>query len=193
MGGGGSSSGTSIQPITTDQLKQFYGFQSGQFGKYKQDQPLLKSAETNALGFNNQLFGAGSPLQNLWSLSDAEKRNVDQSTLTGGGAGSDYGMANSKGTVASEVLGREDFMLQRAGQLQGLATGGLNQEIGVQGAETGTFSQLMNPILQVPMANLQGQIAQAQINQQSQQAGQSKAAGGISAGVSVLGSVAAAY
>jgi hypothetical protein len=209
MGGGGSGGSTDIQELGPGDIRPFYRFQRNQFNQYFNQSPLLSGARSNALNYNRELPGQlgtldasqqyyGDIAKSGGQASAQELRNVDQGSLTG------MSDTHSMGALGTELLNRDQYTQQRmagaTGQLEGLAqtrqglqTGGLNQMMGVQGAATGTFTQLENPILQVPLANLQSRIAEAQISEQASQAGQSKQGGAISGITSVLGSVAAAY
>jgi hypothetical protein len=171
--------------------------------------------------FNQAATNEQSIYDSGGQASQQELRNVDQGSLTGmsdthslGALGTQLlnrdqftnarkqqalgnlegitqlqsGLTGTQTGLSAALLGQQAGNLQ---QQQNMQSGGLNQMTGVQGAATGTFTQLMSPILQVPLANLQAQISQAQINEQAQQAGSSKQAGGIGAIGSVIGGVVA--
>ena len=219
MGGGGGGGSTNIDELSPGDIRPFYKFQQNQFNKYWNNSPLLSAARTDALAYNKQLPGMLDQLQGYTGRFDnaanylqgivdtggkasaQELRNVDQGTLTG------MSDTHSFGALGRQLLNRDEYTRGRfnealgqlgavtgeqaslLGQQQAMQTGGLNQLTGVQGAATGTFTQLMNPILQVPLANLQARIAQAQLNEQASQASSSKTGGAISGGASVIGSV----
>jgi hypothetical protein len=132
-----------------------------------------------------------------------------------------FNAAPQVGGLASEVLNRDaarqarDLMAQQAYQgaaqsvgglqslaqnlgtglaqtQQGLQTGGLNQLLGVQQGNVGTFSALTNPVLnylsQLFGGNLTARIAQAQVNQQGNIANQNKTSSTIGDVAQVAGS-----
>lgn len=216
MGGGGSGDTSVLMRNPTQEKKtvgNWYGFQEGQLNKFVGNQPLLSTGQQGALGFWDQLFGQGSALTGAYNnfiaptlasggaLTPQESRDVSQQTRN---IASAQGTARSPGALGTELLNRDQYKQQRfntalgqAGQYQGLQTGGLNQLLGVQNAETQNFTSLTNPVLgylgNLFGGNQQASIAQAQINQAGNQASQSKGAGITGGAINLLGSAAAAY
>ena len=103
------------------------------------------------------------------------------------------------GLAGGEQALRSSDIAQRtglAGAIQNLQSGGLNQLLGTAQGSQGVFSGLTNPILgylgNLFSNNMQGRIAQAQINQQGNIASDNKTAGLIGGALSSLGSIAGA-
>lgn len=169
-----------------------YKFQRSKLGQYVESSPLLKAARAGALGSWNTLSGVLTPsfVQNALGQSAYD---AAQQTRALGAA---RGMATTNQNLAQEVLARKDAQLNTLGQIQGLQTGGLNQLLGVQGANVGTFSQLNNPILaylgNLFGGNQQAQIAQAGINAQANAASDAKTSDLIGGAISSVGSIAGA-
>lgn len=170
-------------------IRNWYDFQQNQLGQYVQGQPLLAAAQGGALNFWNQLTGAGAP--SMWGLSPQEERDVSQAQRT---IEEQAGTSHTTGAIGRELLNRDQYKLQRAGQIQALQTGGLNQLLGTQQAEVGTFTGLENPILaylqNLYTGNQQASIAQSQLALQAATANQGKGAGIAGGGISAIGQIA---
>lgn len=95
----------------------------------------------------------------------------------------------------SGLLGQEASTVGGTSSLvQGLQSGGLNQLLGAEQANVGSFTGLENPILSY-LSNLYGSneqasIAQAQVNQQGNIANSGKTGGAIGGGIQAIGSIA---
>lgn len=91
---------------------------------------------------------------------------------------------------------REALGTGLAGAIQNLQSGGLNQLLGVAQGSQNVYSGLTNPILSylgnLFSNNMQGRIAEAQINQQGNIASDNKTAGLIGGALSSIGSIAGA-
>ena len=193
-------------------IKKGYTLQKNQLGQYVQSQPLLKTAQGGVLDFWGNMFGPNSALATGYAnniapiiasggaLTPAGERDVAQATRA---SFADRGNVTGNQALGAELLNRESAQQNRlntalgqAGQIQGIETGGLNQLLGVQSGEVGTFSQLNNPILaylgNLFGGNQQASIAQAQINQQANQANQAKTSDTIGQAISSVGTIAGA-
>jgi hypothetical protein len=110
-----------------------------------------------------------------------------QGNLLGQQAGVYGQQGNLVGQEASTVGGLSSLV-------QGLQSGGLNQLLGSEQANVGSFTGLENPILSylsnLYTSNEQASIAQAQVNAQANQASQGKTGGAISGGIGAIGSIA---
>jgi hypothetical protein len=171
---------------------------------------LARTAQAGALqaygglpGLLAPLAGAedyyGAIIKQHGALPQSYVHDIAQQTL----GGLPEGSLHSPSAIAAQVLNQRAAQEQRlAGatqqvgalsqQRQALQTGGLNQLLGVQSGNVGSFTTLQNPILQVPLTNLQSRIAEAQAQAQLQSqssAGKSSALGG---GISAIGSIAGA-
>ena len=100
------------------------------------------------------------------------------------------------GLAGAEQALRSSDIAQRtglAGAIQNLQSGGLNQLLGTAQGSQGVFSGLTNPILgylgNLFSNNMQGRIAQAQINQQGNIAGDNKMAGSVGGVISAIGPI----
>lgn len=150
------------------------GLRSGLLGQQGQFLGANAAAQQGLLGLGGQLYGQ-------------QGQNVQQQS---GLLGLLSALTGQKGGLFGQQVSNTTGL---SSAQQGLQTGGLNQLLGASGAGTSQFSQLTNPILSYVSSlfggNQQTQIAQAQINQQAQQAGDAKTAGGVSAGGSIISAI----
>jgi hypothetical protein len=223
-GGGGSTDIQDITRGTVRPWQQFYTNQLNRFGRNQPllrtaekgalgfwDQLPGLISQISGLTPNLQsAYGYyGDIIKNRGQLSPEQTRDIQQQTRE---TAAQYGTGRQLGTLGTELLNRQqarEARLQTAiqgeqglassisglvGQQQGLQTGGLNQLTGVETAKVGNFVPIAQLAQTFPLANLQSEIAQAQIAAQQQIAGQNKAgstAGGITSALgSVLGAVA---
>ncbi len=209
MGGGGGGSGTDIAPAQPSELKPWLNAETAGLNKFGKNQPLLNTAETGALGFWDQMFGAGSG-QAFTSLY----KNFLAPTIAGGGYSAEMGrigsqvartQAEATGTtkdnsaLINEYQQRESVRNQnlntalgQVGTMQGVQSNALNQLTGVESAKVGNFSQLLGPAANMILGNLQGRIAGAQIANQANMATEAQNKGLINSGISSIGSIAGA-
>jgi len=124
-----------------------------------QNEPLLSASHDYALG-NLQNLGPGytdalsallPTLQSQGALTSEQDRDVTQATRAGFAA---RGNVVGNQALGSELLNRDQYRQQRftqalgqAGMLQGLQGGALQQALGVEQGQVGTFATLMNPLL----------------------------------------------
>jgi hypothetical protein len=209
-GGGGGGGDVDIRELKPGQIRPFYKFEQNQLNRYVRTQPLARTAQAGALGAYGGLGGLLAPLasaenyygniiQQQGALPQSQVRDVAQRTLGSLPAGS----LQNPSAIAAQVLNQQSAQearlagaTQEAGTLsqqrQALQSGALNQLTGVQESNVRGFANLFSPILQVPLANLQARIAEAQAQaqlQQQQSAGKSSALGG---GISALGTIGGA-
>jgi len=193
------------------------------YRQWWQGEPLLSGAHDFALTSLQNVGQLIAPLQNLsgsqqgiyqsllpilqsqGALTPEQGRDVDQATRAAFAA---RGNAVGNQALGAELLNRDQYRRQRFGEalgqslglsgsisglesgIQGLQTGALNQALGTEQAQVGTFASLINPLLSYG-SNLgesnQNAAAAGSI------AGSNKQSGLIGGGISVLGSIAAAY
>ena len=146
-------------------------------------------------------------IENQGALSPEASREAAQYSRTVGAQQYGAGESRQLGNLSNEILNRQSAREARyntalgqytgtQGAIQGLQSGGLNQLLGVAQGSQNVYSGLTNPILSylgnLFSNNLQGRIAQAQINQQGNIANDNKTSGLISGALSSIGSVAGA-
>lgn len=132
--------------------------------------------------------GLGGSIQNILGANTGLRSGLlgQIGQLTQGQAG----IAGQQGGLFSQQGALSNLL---SSGVQGLQSGGLNQLTGVGQSGVSQFSALTNPILgylgNLFSNNLQGQIAQAGINAQANQAANNKQAGGITGAISAIGPI----
>jgi hypothetical protein len=169
-------------------------------------QQRFNTAQQQALGLTAGVQGLrSSDIQNRLGIT-GEQGNLlgQQAGVYGQQAGVTGQQGSLLGQQSANTLGLTSGIqgLQAGNQqqlqnlisgIQGTQTGALNQALGTQGAGVSTFGSITNPVLgylgNLFSNNLQGSIAQAQINQQGNQANQAKGSSGIGSILSVVGPI----
>lgn len=166
-----------------------YGTESRQMGNFANEilnrQAAREARYNTALGQYNAATGQISALDQAAQGLGTNLAQVRQ----GLGLGLAQGI---QGLRSSDIAQRTGL----AGAIQNLQSGGLNQLNTTAANASNVFAQTTNPILSylgnLFSNNLQGSIAQAQINQQGNIANDNKTAGLIGGALSSIGSVAGA-
>lgn len=146
MGGGGG--GGSTQRSFGAEWPSIKSFETGQFqqlGKYVQNQPLLRMAQNLSLASGQSLMDWILPILQGGGESAQTTRQGQQDARAAFAARGNFG---GNQAIAGEILGTQAAREQQYGWAQNVMSGGLNQLLGTQQTEVGTFAALVDPVLQ---------------------------------------------
>src|SRR5262245_10101993 len=140
-------------------------------------QQQTREAAAQNYGFGTTSRQVGTLATETLERQKAREARLAQATqmeqgLSQGIFGMRQGLTQQESGLAGQLFGAKQGVLQGllsnlsgiTGQQSQLTTQGLNNLTGVQGAITSSFVPLMQLAQQIPLANLQAAIAQAQVN-----------------------------